>query len=72
MTDLLFVEDSSVDFAFASNLFEHITQDDLAQVLSQLQRKLSAAVFSAWCSPIIGTLTVSILTTTHTSLFILI
>ncbi|MFZ1133561.1 MAG: class I SAM-dependent methyltransferase [Candidatus Korobacteraceae bacterium] len=42
VTDLSFVEDGSVDFAFASNLFEHITQDDLAQVLSQLQRKLSA------------------------------
>lgn len=41
VTDLSFLEDGSVDFAFASNLFEHITQDDLAQVLRQLQGKLS-------------------------------
>jgi len=31
-----------VDFAFASNLFEHISQDDLSRVLQQLARKLSS------------------------------
>jgi|HubBroStandDraft_4_1064222.scaffolds.fasta_scaffold02132_3 hypothetical protein len=41
VTDLSFLEDGSVDFAFASNLFEHITQDELGQVLHQLQDKLS-------------------------------
>lgn len=41
VTDLSFLEDGSVDFAFASNLFEHITQEDLARVLSQLKTKLS-------------------------------
>ncbi len=41
VTDLSFLEDGSVDFAFASNLFEHITQDELGQVLHQLQEKLS-------------------------------
>lgn len=41
VTDLAFLPDGSVDFAFASNLFEHITQDDLAHVLRQLESKLS-------------------------------
>ena len=41
VTDLNFVEDGSVDFAFASNLFEHISKDDLAEVLRQLEAKLS-------------------------------
>lgn len=36
------VEDASVDFAFASNLFEHISQADLAQVLAGLRTKLAA------------------------------
>ena len=40
VTDLSFLEDSSVDFAFASNLFEHVSQDDFASVLAQLRRKL--------------------------------
>jgi SAM-dependent methyltransferase len=39
-TDLAFVADGSVDFAFASNLFEHLTQDDLVRVLEQLRSKL--------------------------------
>jgi SAM-dependent methyltransferase len=30
-----------VNFAFASNLFEHISQDDLASVLCQLKRVLA-------------------------------
>jgi SAM-dependent methyltransferase len=39
-TDLEFITDGSVDFAFASNLFEHLTQAEFAIVLSQLQAKL--------------------------------
>lgn len=41
VTDLSFLENGSVDFAFASNLFEHITQNDLANVLRQIRPKLS-------------------------------
>jgi hypothetical protein len=41
VTNLSFLEDGAVDFAFASNLFEHISQDDLASVLRQLESKLS-------------------------------
>jgi SAM-dependent methyltransferase len=41
VTDLSFLEDGSVDFAFASNLFKHISQDDFARVLHQLESKLS-------------------------------
>ena len=40
-TDLSFVENESVDFAFASNLFEHLTQSELARVLNQLKMKLT-------------------------------
>ena len=40
VTDLSFLEDGSIDFAFASNLFEHVSQDDFAAVLAQLRRKL--------------------------------
>ncbi|MFY9726242.1 MAG: class I SAM-dependent methyltransferase [Bryobacteraceae bacterium] len=40
VTDLSFLEDRSVDFAFASNLFEHLTQSDFAVVLQQLLYKL--------------------------------
>ena len=42
VTDLEFLEDSAVDFAFASNLFEHLTKDDFSTVLAALRRKLSA------------------------------
>lgn len=42
VTDLHAIEDGSVDFAFASNLFEHISQADFAQVLSALARKLAS------------------------------
>lgn len=38
--DLDGVEDGSVDFAFASNLFEHISQADFAKVLAALHRKM--------------------------------
>ncbi|HWU91764.1 MAG TPA: methyltransferase domain-containing protein, partial [Sphingomicrobium sp.] len=42
VTDLGGVADRSVDFAFASNLFEHISQSDFAKVLAALKSKLSA------------------------------
>ncbi len=42
VTDLSGIEDGSVDYAFASNIFEHLTQVDLAKVLKALQIKLSA------------------------------
>ena len=41
VTDLGAIEDDSVDFAFASNLFEHISQDALVKVLAQLRAKLT-------------------------------
>lgn len=41
VTDLGAIEDDSVDFAFASNLFEHIPQDALVKVLAQLREKLT-------------------------------
>ena len=41
VTDLGAIEDDSVDFAFASNLFEHISQDALVAVLAQLRAKLT-------------------------------
>lgn len=40
-TDLAFLADGSVDYAFASNLFEHLPQGDLVSVLDQLRAKLS-------------------------------
>ncbi len=40
VTDLSFVPDHSVDFAFASNLFEHLSQNDFAATLLQLKKKL--------------------------------
>jgi SAM-dependent methyltransferase len=41
VTNLNGIEDDSVDFAFASNLFEHISQDDFATTLEALGRKLT-------------------------------
>ena len=41
VTDLSRLEDYSVDYAFASNLFEHISRADLATVLEGLKRKLT-------------------------------
>jgi len=41
VSDLDFLGDGAVDFAFASNLFEHLTKDDFAAVLAALRRKLS-------------------------------
>ena len=40
ITDLGFIDDLSVDFVFASNLFEHLQQSELAQALTQLRKKL--------------------------------
>lgn len=42
VTDLDFLADGSVDFTFASNLFEHIPQEAFARVLEGLGPKLSA------------------------------
>ena len=41
VTDLDQVDDGSVNFAFASNLFEHVTQADFAAVLKALRAKLA-------------------------------
>lgn len=42
VTELGFLEDGAVDFAFASNLFEHLPQPAFAEVLDGLRAKLSA------------------------------
>ncbi len=42
VTDLGFVTNGSVDFVFASNLFEHLRQAELITVLQQLHTKLKA------------------------------
>jgi SAM-dependent methyltransferase len=39
--DLSFLHDGEVNFAFASNLFEHLSKDDLGSILRQLLTKLS-------------------------------
>jgi SAM-dependent methyltransferase len=41
VTDLSGIADASVDFAFASNLFEHVNQADFAVALAQLRAKLT-------------------------------
>ena len=41
VSDLSGIEDGSVDYAFASNLFEHVSQTVFAEVLEQLRAKLS-------------------------------
>jgi SAM-dependent methyltransferase len=43
ITDLSAIEDGAVDFAFASNVFEHLTQSQLASVLLALSKKLAPA-----------------------------
>jgi SAM-dependent methyltransferase len=43
VTDLSMIEDGGVDFAFASNLFEHLTQTQLASTLVALRKKLAPA-----------------------------
>ena len=41
VTDLSKVDDNSVDYAFSSNLFEHLTKDQLAELLGELKAKLA-------------------------------
>ena len=41
VTELAWLPDRSVDFAFASNLFEHLERGELLSVLEQLRRKLT-------------------------------
>lgn len=41
VTDLSKIEDGAVDYAFSSNLFEHLTKAELAEVLRQLKSKLA-------------------------------
>lgn len=43
VTDLEFLDDGTIDFAFASNLFEHLTKEEFSTVLAALRRKLSLA-----------------------------
>jgi hypothetical protein len=42
VTDLSFLMPSSLNFVFASNLFEHITQEDFASILHQLKPALAS------------------------------
>lgn len=42
VTNLGFLADHSVDVAFASNLFEHLTQADFAETLTELRRVLKS------------------------------
>jgi SAM-dependent methyltransferase len=41
VSDLSRIADGSVDYAFASNLFEHMTQEEFADTLSSLRDKLT-------------------------------
>jgi hypothetical protein len=41
VTDLSTLDGRSIDFAFASNLFEHLTKEDFATALAALRHKLS-------------------------------
>lgn len=40
-TDLSAIPDGAVNYAFSSNLFEHLTQDELAELLARLKPKLA-------------------------------
>ncbi len=42
VAELDFIDDGAVDFAFASNLFEHLTQADFSDVLAALRRTLAS------------------------------
>ncbi|MEA3049496.1 MAG: hypothetical protein QOG84_1332 [Sphingomonadales bacterium] len=42
VTDLGAIDEASVDFAFASNLFEHLSQADFAAALAALRPKMTA------------------------------
>lgn len=54
-----------VDFAFASNLFEHLTQPDLMTLLGGLRKICPHAAPSTSSSRISGMRTANTLTTTH-------
>jgi SAM-dependent methyltransferase len=41
VTDLNFIEEGAINFAFASNLFEHLSKVDFARALEVLRRKLA-------------------------------
>jgi SAM-dependent methyltransferase len=41
VSDLSAIADGSVDYAFASNLFEHVSQQEFAETLTSLRAKLS-------------------------------
>lgn len=41
VTDLSAIQDGSIDYAFASNLFEHIAKQDFAETLAALRVKLA-------------------------------
>lgn len=41
VSDLSGIAETSIDYAFASNLFEHLTQEDFAETLSSLRTRLS-------------------------------
>ena len=70
VTELDFLDDGTVDFAFASNLFEHLLQEDLATVLEALRRKLAPPVRLRSCSRTIASPTESTSTITPISLYI--
>jgi len=50
-TDISFVEDGSVNFAFASNLVEHLSQDGFSRLLEQLKHKLARGGVLALLQP---------------------
>jgi hypothetical protein len=50
-TELGFLSDKSVNFAFASNLVEHLTQDSFSRLLGQLKPKLARGGLFALLQP---------------------
>jgi cyclopropane fatty-acyl-phospholipid synthase-like methyltransferase len=42
LTDLSALEDGAIDYAFASNVVEHVTKEEFASLLACLKKKLSA------------------------------
>src|SRR6266542_4037870 len=50
-TELGFVEDESVNFAFASNLVEHLTKEAFCKLLRQLKRKVAPGGLIALLQP---------------------
>src|SRR2546423_8749163 len=61
VTDLNFIEEGAINFAFASNLFEHLSKADFARVLEVLRRKLAPGGTLNILQPTIDTHTESIL-----------